>query len=153
PVTMGLYQYTAVDAAGDVKSGRLEAPSTRAAVDQLTRQALMPIRVNEAREAPDWRGLLHSLRQRSNRLGPAELLGFTRQLASLVRSGLTLERALAVFQQLALSKRQAVFSKDVLLRVRRGTSLAESLKATSVPLPSYYTSLVRAGEASGSLPE
>jgi len=150
---MGIYQYTAVDGAGAVKSGQLDATSTQAVVEQLMRQALTPVRIHEAGAQLDWRRLFEALRRRPSRLNEAELLGFTRQLASLLRAGLTLERALAVTQQLALSERQAAFAKDVLIRVRRGASLAEALKAGELPLPVFYLSLIRAGEASGALPE
>lgn len=150
---MGFFQYTAVDTVGTTKSGRIEAASRQAVVDQLARDSLTPIRVEEAKAPTEWQGIIDRIRHRSGRLGSAELLAFTRQLASLTRSGLTLERALSVSQQLALSQRQALFAKDVLQRVRRGVSLEDALKLSGVPLPSYYASLVRAGEASGSLSE
>lgn len=142
---MPVYTYTAADNAGRRVSGRLEAKDETAAVVQLQTQRLYPLEVREAREVVrGWRLAL-------SRIGGRELQVFTQQLATLLTSGVELDRALSI--QTELTQNQAL--RKVITQVREsvqgGSSLAEALARHPRVFSRLYVSMVSAGEAGGVL--
>lgn len=142
---MPLYTYTAADEAGRRVSGRLEAKDETAAVVHLQTQRLFPLEVQEAREAaPGWRVVL-------SRISSRELQTFTQQLATLLASGVELDRALSI--QVELTHNQSL--RRVIAQVREsvqgGSSLAEALARHPRVFSRLYVSMVSAGEAGGVL--
>jgi general secretion pathway protein F len=75
----------------------------------------------------------------------------TQALGSLVRAGLTVDRALAISTHLSTEPAPRAFLDDVATRVRAGASFADSVAASGRPLPGYYVSMIAAGEAGGAL--
>lgn len=98
-------------------------------------------------------GLSLSLPSRRLRMNLREVLLLTREMSDLLASGMTLGDALNT-----LSKRQASRSQDAIIAALRddivqGASLSEALGKHPDTFSALYTSMVRAGEASGTLPE
>src|SRR5689334_9615421 len=97
---MTVYRYRAVNAAGEVAAGELDAANESEIVDRLRDQGMMPMRV----EATDAAGKAQipsarAPRQRlfaSKRVSRDHVLGLTRELATLLRAGLPLDRALEI---------------------------------------------------------
>ena len=149
---MAVYHYSAVNRAGEVRTGRIEAASQALAVESLARDSLMPLQLREANAGIDLRTLLPwggaSVRGASR----DDVVLMTQQLASLTRAGLTLDRALGIALQLAESPPQRRLLEDLMTRVRRGSSFTEALDAHRASFPAYYISMVQAGEAGGALP-
>lgn len=146
---MPAYEYTALDAGGRERRGVIEGDAARQVRATLREQGLLPVTVTEvsAREAPR-QGL-------SMRIGggvrTGDLAMLTRQLATLVRSGLPLEEALlAVSQQTERPRVQSVIA-GVRSRVMEGRSLADGLAAFPGVFPEIYRATVSAGEQSGRL--
>ena len=75
----------------------------------------------------------------------------TRELATLLRAGLTVDRAFSVLAEISDDDAVRAFLDDVLRSVRGGATLADALTPHKESLPSYYIGLVRAGEAGGAL--
>ncbi len=146
---MTRFRYKAVTPAGKVVEGALEAPDRAAAIDRLRRDGNLPIRAEAAGSgfAFDW--LLRDLGRR--RPSPQDIILMTRELATLLQAGLSLERALALSAELATGAQKG-FLQSVLDAVRRGIGLSEALAAQDAALPSLYIGLVQAGEAGGTLP-
>ena len=95
---MGAFEYVAVDTAGKERKGVLEGDTARQVRQSLRDQNLLPVSVNEVAQ----RESRHSKQTISLRRGvsAADLSLLTRQLSTLVRSGLPLEEALqAVSEQ------------------------------------------------------
>src|SRR5437773_11803900 len=84
---MAAFRYEAVDAAGRPRRGLLDAASARAARDVLRGDGLFPTAVEPA--------ALSSAKTDATRLAPAVLSLTTRQLATLVESGMPLDQALS----------------------------------------------------------
>lgn len=149
---MSAYHYQAVNRDGEVESGRIEAASLDLAAEALNRNALLPLRLEQASGAFDWSAWRAS---RSDRRGATrhDVVLMTQRLASLVRAGLTLDRSLSISLQLAETPGQRCLFEDLSQRVRRGASFAEALEVHQQDFPGYYISMVRAGEAGGALPE
>lgn len=145
---MTVYRYKAVNGAGEVVEGTMDAPTQGAVVRQLNGAGLTPIRADAARGGFWSQPIRFEWRRRR---GPnfAELATFTRELAMLLDAGLPLDRALAA--TLDLGKEASGWRIDrVIERVRGGAALAPAL-AASGGFPPFYAGMVEAGEASGNL--
>jgi general secretion pathway protein F len=146
---MSGYRYEALAPDGKVRKGVLESDSPRQARARLREQGMLPVEVAPiaAAEARGARGFA----LRRGRLGAAALATLTRQLATLLAAGLTVEQALnAVIEQSETeTERQllAAVRSDVL----GGQSLAWSLAHHPAAFPEVYLTLVDAGERSGRL--
>ena len=145
---MAAYEYTALDAAGRELRGVLDGDSARQVRQLLRDQSLLPVSVTEISDAPSPRKFEFSL---GNRIGAADLALLTRQLSTLVRSGIPLEEALlAVSQQSEKARVRSVIA-GVRSRVMEGRTLAEGLAAFPTVFPEIYRATVSAGEQSGHL--
>src|SRR5689334_13349928 len=152
---MPLYSYRAVTAAGAVSSGELEAANESEIVDRLRDQGLLPMQIAEslggaAAAAQATRPARQSLFA-SKRVTRDNVLALTRDLATLLRAGLTLDRALELLISLATSQPVAAMLQGVRDEVRGGKSLSQALDARRDVFSRFYVNIVRAGEAGGAL--
>lgn len=144
------FRYRAVTASGKILNGSMEADSKESVVRRLQEQGHIPIRAEalSARAANRGNGSF-----RLGRAGPASrwLAVMTRQLATLLRAGLPLDRALQIIATLFPGTRERVPVEKVLEAVESGAALADALAAQESLFPRFYISMVRAGEAGASL--
>ncbi len=145
---MAAYEYTALDAAGREQRGVLDGDSARQVRQLLREQALLPVTVTEISDAPAPNAFEFSL---SNRIGASDLALLTRQLSTLVRSGIPLEEALLAVSQQSEKVRVRSVIAGVRSRVMEGRTLAEGLGAFPTVFPEIYRATVSAGEQSGHL--
>jgi general secretion pathway protein F len=146
---MGAFEYKAVDKLGREKRGLLEGDTARQVRQQLRERGLLPLDVSEVAAEQGKK----SVRQIGVRRGisAADLALVTRQLATLVRSGLPLEEALqAVSEQNDTPRVQSVLM-GVRSRVMEGHSLANGFADFPHAFPEIYRATVAAGEQSGHL--
>jgi general secretion pathway protein F len=80
-----------------------------------------------------------------------QLLAFTRELATLLHAGMTLDRALEVLIGLAATPAVAELLQGIRDDVRGGRALSQALDARREVFSRFYISIVRAGEAGGAL--
>jgi general secretion pathway protein F len=143
---MAAYKYIAFDASGRRLTGIVDADSSRAARLLLGDRGLIPL---EASDLALSRGA--SKGSRFTRLRESELCLVTRQWATLLASGLTMEQALSALIEQA--ERDAV--REVLGGVRAeilgGHSLHTALDLYAIHFPIIYRASVAAGEKSGDL--
>jgi general secretion pathway protein F len=145
---MPLYRYKAVNGAGEIVEGTMDAPTQGAAVRQLSGAGLTPIRADQSKTSVWSRPIRFEWRRKR---GPsmASLATFTRELAMLLDAGLPLDRALQA--ALELGEEGSGWRIDrVIERVRSGATLAHALAAAG-GFPPFYSGMVEAGEASGNL--
>src|SRR5437762_3992238 len=144
---MPVFLYRAADRRGQTIDGVMEAPDAHAVVERLQKDAYYPIRVAPHAERAGW-----PVFGASGRFSQRDLLTLTQQLATLVEAGLPLDRALAIVEELAPYPRAKALVGDLLLSVRGGSSLSESLtKHHPRPFSRLYVNMVRAGEKGGVL--
>ncbi|MDQ2917058.1 MAG: type II secretion system F family protein [Casimicrobiaceae bacterium] len=152
---MPLYSYRAVSAAGDVSSGELEAANESEIVDRLRDQGLLPMQIAQSLGgATSGERAARPARQSwfaPRRVTHENVLGITRELATLLRAGLTLDRALELLISLATSLPVAVMLQGIRDEVRGGKSLSQALDARRDVFSRFYVNIVRAGEAGGAL--
>lgn len=145
---MAAFSYRAVNTAGKVVKGTLEGDSERQVRSQLRVQKLKPINVESVKQKQE------QTAQKSffaPRLKAKDLTLLTRQMASLVQSGMPLVDSLqGVAKQ---SRKQAVQSLVLQIRSRvlEGLSLAQALAEQPRSFDSMYRAMVNAGEQAGFL--
>lgn len=147
---MPRYRYKAVNASGTIIEGEMEAVNRQAVIDGLHRQGGTPIRADLLTDRAEFRFWPRAL---AGKHGPSsKQVGLmTRELATLLKAGLPIDRALSILVEIAKEKSVQLFLEDVLRSIRGGSTLAGALEAHRTALPGYYIGLVRAGEAGGAL--
>jgi len=142
------FSYRAVKGSGELVQGTLVAETEPALLEQLRRMGCMPIRVSpkEGSMGVRWSWLTRGS------LSAQDRLTFARQLATLVRAGVPLDRSLSLCRDLAAKPALRGVIDGTLRELRSGQSLAHSLAANERFFPPLYVAMVRAGEASGTLP-
>ena len=145
---MPQYRYRAVSAAGELLQGRMEAASVEDAIARLQDQGHTPLDAAAADDAGAGPALALF---RHGPFSGDQLAQFTHQLATLLGAGQPLDRALTILLELPESERSKKLIERVRDRVRGGTPLSQALDEEHGVFPRLYVSLVRAGEAGGSL--
>ena len=151
---MALYKYKAVNAAGDVAAGELEAANEAEIVDRLRDQGLMPMQVEASAGTRAQPGAAAGSRTgwfTPKHVTRDHLLALTRELATLLRAGLPLDRALETLISLAPTPPVARLLQTIRDDVRGGKSLSQALDAHRNVFSRFYVNIVRAGEAGGAL--
>lgn len=144
---MALYSYEALDGRGQKLRGNIDASSPAAAKQQLQAQGLYPITITSNGTAASTT-LWGRLTARS--VNRKDLILFTKQLSTLLRSGIPLVQSLELLigQMTGTMKNIVVGLKDA---VQQGQSLAAAMSQRADTFPNLYIQLIRAGEATGKL--
>ena len=146
---MPAYEFIALNANGRQQKGLLEGDTPRHIRSLLRERGLTPLDVHEISERhPATRA---AFTRQSGRIGATELALFTRQLATLSRSGLPLDEALAAVGQQSESKQVQRITLGVRSAVTEGNSLADSLGQFPAAFPPLFRATIEAGEQSGKL--
>ena len=147
---MAVFKYKTYDSAGKITSGVLDADNYRQALSKLKSRGLYPFELVEETPAGK-KGEKYAGGQ--GRVKAAEITVFTRQLASLVTSGMPLVEALTALSEQAANAVLKRIIVDVKERVSSGSSFSDALSIYDRSFPPLYVNLVRAGESSGNLDE
>lgn len=147
---MGAFEYSAVDAKGRKKSGVLAGDTARQVRQLLRDQGLMPIAIEEVGGQQQGRRRGSFFRRRLS-VGMPALVLFTRQLATMVRSGSALDKGLQVVANQTEQNVMKKVTAALRSRVQEGQSLAAALADFPAIFPDFYRATVAAGESSGSL--
>jgi general secretion pathway protein F len=147
------FQYKAVTPAGEVQEGVLEAVSNKAAVARLQEMGFIPIRAEEAggAKAAGVQEAAPGLFSRRT-ISEQDVGIVTRELATLLRAGLPLDRSFEILINLAANPRIADLLAKIRNDVRGGAQLSKALEAQRGVFSRFYINMIRAGEAGGSLP-
>ncbi len=148
---MPAYEYTALDARGRQEKGVLEGDTPRQVRQMLRERGLTPLEVNEVTEKADGGSSGFSIGLSRNGMSTTELTLFTRQLATLSRSGLPLDESLTAVSQQTESKRVQRIALGVRSRVVEGNSLAAAFTDFPSAFPPLFRATVEAGEQAGKL--
>lgn len=144
---MEAYRYEALDAGGHTVIGVIQADTPRHARAQLRSQGLLPSAISEVgaheqAQLPWARGI-----------PSAELSLLTRQLATLLAAGLTVEQALMAL----IDATEKPLTREVLAGIKTevtgGLALSAALGSYARSFPDFYQALVHGGEESGALPK
>jgi general secretion pathway protein F len=157
---MAVYRYRAVNTAGEIAIGELDAANEAEIVDRLRDQGLMPMQIAFATGGSALAAGTSAARDpgsprrawfHGKRVTRDQLLAFTRELATLLHAGMTLDRALEVLIGLASTPPVAQLLQGIRDDVRGGKALSQALDVRREVFSRFYISIVRAGEAGGAL--
>jgi general secretion pathway protein F len=139
---MPIFQYSGYRTDGSEVAGTIEASNQKDAVLRLKESGLYPNNVRESIYR-DKAGLFR-------RSDAGYLPSITRQLSTLLASGVTLMEALN-----AIADENSGFWKNLLINIKEqvaaGVSFSKALEQYNTIFPEYYVNMVAAGETSGSL--
>ncbi|MDO6442252.1 MULTISPECIES: type II secretion system inner membrane protein GspF [unclassified Marinobacter] len=144
---MAAYEYKALDARGKQKQGVLEADAPRAVRQQLRERGLTPLEVEPASQKQSRSNPLSG----RGSLSASDLALVTRQLATLIQSGIPIEQALSATARQSAKPRTRSMLIAIRAKVMEGYTLADSLGEFPKAFPRLYRSTVAAGEHAGHL--
>lgn len=144
---MPIYDYSARDLQGIDHKGTIETVDETRAARMLSRRGLVVTKLKEQKETG-----LKFFDKYFNKVSFSDLVIATRQLATMVDSGLVLSEALDILveQQPKNNKFKEVLS-EISRDVKSGMDLANAIKKHPDVFPPLYSSLVKAGEQAGNL--
>ncbi|HEX3864926.1 MAG TPA: type II secretion system F family protein [Stellaceae bacterium] len=145
---MPLFRYQAIAASGEMVSGEMEGMTQEIVIDALHRLGHVPLRADPAGGRLSWGTALRLPLTRPKRLNLALL---TQQLGILLQAGLPLDRALEIALRILTGEAERTALRNILDRVRGGSSLADAMADQPALFPAFYVGMVRAGETGGSL--
>src|SRR5207302_2988556 len=133
-------------------SGTLSADTRAAAIAQMSRQGLQPVRIDEAKDT--------AAKKKAQAVAPAGAVtkvsqkaveNFTRELANLLSGGVPLSRSLHLLRREASQPNAKHLWSEIHDDVVGGTSLADALARYPRTFSTVYVAMIRAGEAAGLL--
>ena len=142
---MPKYSYTVKAAPHRVLKGIIETESAQEAVNRLSKKGYYILSLNGQGIAPERSKLFF------RRASPREITTLTRQLATLIESGLNIIKALKIVANQTHNKHLKSVLLDLIARINDGSAFSESLAAHREIFGALYIALIRTGEASGSL--
>ena len=142
---MSYYTYKIKDKHGRMLTGKIEAPSYDQASLTLREKGFFVVQINDI--AGD---LTTKLNVTLDRIQFADVVNFTRQLATMIDAGLSLTNSLSILIEQSKAGLGVVLSK-VLSDVESGSALNKALSKHPKVFSKTYVQLVRAGEMSGTL--
>jgi len=151
---MAQYKYRAKKGPTDIVEGTIEAVSEQDAIEKVHALGCIPMKIEEAvkivtSSSPD-RPLPKKIK---GRVKSAQVTVFSRQLGSLVRSGVPILNALGIISEQSENQRFAAIINDIRNDIKDGGTLSSTIAKYPRIFPPLYIALIRAGEDSGSLPD
>lgn len=140
------FLYKAKNLQGEDHVGSVQAPDAHSAVAIIRKKGLIVVSLNPKNSATG--GIFSSF---LNRVSFSELVVITRQLATMISSGLVLSEAIDILEEQQTNKTLKRALVEVSQNIKGGLPLAQALGKFPNIFPHLYVNLVKAGEASGKL--
>lgn len=146
---MPLFKYVAKDTNGKKITGDVDAADVGSLVKILQQEGLIPIEVNK--QGGESSGSVLKLLPFGKGVSFIELVGFTRQLSTMVSAGLPLTDALLILQKQTKSPMFAKILSKVVADVEGGLSLSQAMSVHPDVFNTIYVKLIESGETGGVL--
>jgi MSHA biogenesis protein MshG len=148
------FAYKARDARGELVQGVAEAADADACAGQLFGGGMTPIEITPTRRKASsgtGKGWLERLTEKKVTSMDVQL--FSRQIYTLLKSGVPIMRGLAGLQESAINKSFGKVIKDLRESLDAGRELSAAMKRHPECFSNFYLSMVRVGEMTGRLEE
>jgi general secretion pathway protein F len=146
---MGAFEYIALDAQGKERKGLIEGDTAKHVRQLLREKQLLPVDITEASQSELKQSRARGFMRRG--ISTLDLALLTRQLATLLKSGLPLEESLQAVAEQTEKPRVQRIVLGVRSKVVEGHPLADGLGDFPQAFPEIYRATVAAGEQSGKL--
>ena len=144
---MGAFEYIALDAQGRERKGLIEGDTPKHVRQMLRDKQLLPMEIQETAQKELKKSRARGFMRRG--LSTLDLALLTRQLATLLHSGLPLEESLQAVAEQTEKPRVQRIVLGVRSKVVEGHPLADGLRDFPQAFPEIYRATVSAGEQSG----
>ena len=142
---MKTFQYKVRDRQGTASSGVLDAVDDKQAANVLRSKGLLITALYESDQLN-----LEAFMGRFSKPKVEEITNFTRQMATMIGSGLPLIEALKILKNQAGTSLKPVIDK-ILTEVEGGSTLGDAVANSGGGFSSVYVAMIRAGESAGAL--
>jgi type II secretory pathway component PulF len=158
---MVIYIYKAKKGPTEIVEGEIDAVSRDDAVDKLSAIGLVAVSVIEKTaysveriaDSKKLNAIRYPLNANLVRIRIQDIDIFTRQLSSLIKSGVPVLRALTLISQQTENKALAKVTAELERQIKDGRMLSEAMIPYSRLFNNLYVNMVKAGEKSGTLDE
>jgi type IV pilus assembly protein PilC len=147
---MASFTYKARNPQGELITGTLDMDTESGVASSLDRLGYTVLEIKQAVELPS---AISSVTNRFQGLKKQEVIIFTRQLSTLIRSGMPLLPALTTICEQTVNKKFRMILEDVRTQVQGGTSLSEAMAKYPTVFSELFVSMVRVGETAGIMDE
>ena len=148
---MAAYEYQALDANGKTVKGVSTGDHPKQVRAELRAQGLVPLEVKSVSENLLGQNQNKSGSKRRHKIKPNELSILTRQMATLLESGMTIEETLGTLIKQSEGHKVKTVISDIRSLVMEGHSLSEAIAMYPGSFPEIYRASISAGEESGTL--
>jgi len=137
---MPVYKYTAKNLQSEVIHGTMEASDADVVRRSLRKNNEFTTKIKEVQET-----------KKTYKLKPMEISDFSRQIASMLASGITMIRAIKIMEERdikpAIKKVYGVLYQEI----QRGNTLSYAMESTNGAFPLLLINMYKSGEASGQM--
>lgn len=137
--------YTGIDTKGLRKKGKIEASNEKEIVEFLQKSAITPISIARAdTKKDDFFSFLKNVNEN-------DVVLFTRQLSSMISTGLTLIESLNILKDQVNKPKMQIVINGLIADISEGLPLSKALSKNPKIFPEIYVSLIEAAETGGLL--
>jgi MSHA biogenesis protein MshG len=148
---MAAFQYAGRGADGAEIKGVIDAPNESAAAGLLLQRGVTPIRISASAAGVSFDAGKYFKGLFAEKVKPIDVMLFSRQLYTLLRSGVPILRALAGLQESMTNPAMKAVLQDVRESLQGGRELSASLARHPRVFTPFYLAMVRVGEMTGLL--
>jgi general secretion pathway protein F len=146
---MPIYKYRAKKGPDSTMEGRIEADNKEEAIEKLSQMGYVPVRVQESESMTQ----AVSPFKVTGRIRSREITIFSRQLSSLIKSGVPILRAINIISEQSDNPHFKNVLSNIHDQIRDGKAFSLALASYPSVFSEFYISMVRTGEDSGTLQE
>ncbi len=146
---MSTFSYKARDRVGKAITGTLDAPDANVARARLGEMGYIPITLKEGKAKAKEKGPATGFLK--PKIRPKDIIIFTRQLATLFAAGIPLLRSIQALAEQIENKTLKEVLQKVTAEIQTGAAFSDALAKHPKAFSGIYVSMIRAGEASGTL--
>jgi type II secretory pathway component PulF len=148
---MPIYKYRVKKGVDKITEGKIEALTEKEAIEKLNGLGFMPLRLEKETEPAQVKSVV--VPQVKGRAKFQEITVFSRELASLLKSGVPILNGLNIIMEQSESPALRVIIQDIHDAIKDGTTLSSALTKYPKVFSTLYIAMVRTGENSSALPE
>jgi type II secretory pathway component PulF len=149
---MPVYKYRAKNGPQDTIENTIEAASEKEAVEKISGMGYLPVHVEEYRPDASVR-LRPAVEVSSVKIKSREITIFSRQLASLLKSGVPILTSINIILEQSENQGLKNILQNMHNKLKDGATLSSVLLQYPAVFPALYVALIRTGEDSGALPD
>lgn len=151
---MAIYKYRAKKGLEHVVDGKIEAQSEKDAIEKIHQMGCIPLHIEECLRSEPKTQASSSLGARMfGRIPQSEITLFSRSLASLLRAGVPILKAISIISEQSENANLKVMLYNIYNTVKDGSRFSSALMKYPKAFSYLYVAIINAGEDSGSLPD